>query len=335
MKSPAKGALLPLLLLPLCASQLEAQRFASTSQGEAVRRAWSSVVQPLRDAVVTVEVDETERALGTAVAADLVVTKYSELRLEEFLPESQPGLRCVLGERPLACQLVGFDRASDLALLRVPEPVLRPLTWRDATPQVGAFLASPDGGALPRGVGVLSAAPYPHTRQRAFLGVRFADGGGGEARIAEAVANGAARAAGLLDGDLVVRFAGAAVQSAQDLRDLIGKHQPGDRVELVVRRGEEDKTFAAVLGSNNSPAPSDQEAIWGPLSDVRSGFQQVLQHDTVLEPRDMGGPVIGLDGKALGVNIARAGRVETLALPAAAVRAVVAKLLGEATPNAR
>lgn len=87
-----------------------------------------------------------------------------------------------------------------------------------------------------------------------------------------------------------------------------------------------------MLGTNNNAAESGQEDVWGDLSDVRSGFQQVLQHDTVLKPADCGGPVVDLNGKVLGVNIARAGRVETLALPATQVQKLVDVLLKRSQP---
>ena len=107
------------------------------------------------------------------------------------------------------------------------------------------------------------------------------------------------------------------------------KRQPGDKITITVTRDSEELTFGVTLGTNNSPPRSTQEDVWGDLSEVRSGFQQVLQHDTVLKPKDCGGPLVDLSGKVVGVNIARAGRVETLALPAVTVEAVVKRLLRE------
>ena len=40
-----------------------------------------------------------------------------------------------------------------------------------------------------------------------------------------------------------------------------------------------------------------------------------------------GGPVVDLDGNVVGINIARAGRVETLALPRETVLAAVERIL--------
>ena len=82
-----------------------------------------------------------------------------------------------------------------------------------------------------------------------------------------------------------------------------------------------------MLGTNSSAMRSDQESVWGELSEVRSGFQRVLQHDTVLKPEDCGGPVVDLSGMVIGVNVARAGRIETLTLPAEDVQALVERIL--------
>ncbi len=54
----------------------------------------------------------------------------------------------------------------------------------------------------------------------------------------------------------------------------------------------------------------------------RDGFAAVFQHDALIDPHRCGGPVLNLDGHVIGINIARAGRVEVYALPAVAVRKV-------------
>jgi serine protease Do len=53
----------------------------------------------------------------------------------------------------------------------------------------------------------------------------------------------------------------------------------------------------------------------------------VIQHDAVnLQPKDCGSPLIDLDGNVVAINIARAGRTETYAVPAAVVANVVEEL---------
>ena len=61
----------------------------------------------------------------------------------------------------------------------------------------------------------------------------------------------------------------------------------------------------------------------GKLSGTREGFVSVLQTDLTLEPSECGGPVVNLDGKIVGVNIARGGRVKSYAVPAKELRALL------------
>ena len=51
-----------------------------------------------------------------------------------------------------------------------------------------------------------------------------------------------------------------------------------------------------------------------------------FQHDTTLRPDQCGGPLVGLDGKVMGINIARAGRVVSYAIPADIVATLLADL---------
>ncbi len=319
-------------LLALAATTaLPAQRPQGITQGPQMRLVFAPVVAAARRSVIEVAVADKVRCLGTAVAPELVLTKYSELHGDaadagEGTTGKRPIWTCRRGERQWICELVDFDQPSDLALLRAVGADFTPITWAQETPAPGAFLATPGPSENPLGIGILSTAPYVHTRPRAFLGVRFANPNGGPAELEETVQNGAARAAGLLAKDVVIGIDDTAVGSAQELREQLQRRQPGDQIKVKVRRADADLLFAVTLGSDSTAPRSNQEGIWGPLSDVRSGFAEVLQHDTVLRPADCGGPVVDLSGKAVGLNIARAGRVETLALPAAAVQAALARL---------
>jgi serine protease Do len=42
----------------------------------------------------------------------------------------------------------------------------------------------------------------------------------------------------------------------------------------------------------------------------------IIQHDLPLPPEAMGGPVLDINGKAVGINMARVDRVTTYALTA-------------------
>jgi putative serine protease PepD len=68
--------------------------------------------------------------------------------------------------------------------------------------------------------------------------------------------DGPAGTAGIKQGDVVVKFDGQPVTSAAELKRLIRRHQPGDRVNIVVDRAGSDRTIAVTLvtfpsGSSN------------------------------------------------------------------------------------
>jgi serine protease Do len=52
----------------------------------------------------------------------------------------------------------------------------------------------------------------------------------------------------------------------------------------------------------------------------------VLQHDTDLFPHQCGGPLFDISGNAVGLNIARAARITSYAIPANAVLRVFEEL---------
>lgn len=327
------AALLAALMALAAGAAAPAQSIRNLTQSEAVRKLWRPIVAATNKSVVEVCVDERAMVLGTVVGPDLVLTKLSELVVDAEDGAAAPALSVDLGTRSWPCDQVGVDRPSDLALLRVRGAELTPVRWSDEEPKPGTFLASVDGSEAPFGVGILAAAPYVHTVPRAFLGIRFANPNGGAAEIDEAVEHGAARAAGLRSGDVIVGFGEVDIEDTDQLRAAIVACKPGDAVEVTVRRGEETRRFDVVLGTNSSPVRSDQDSVWGELSDVRSGFQRVLQHDTVLKPEDCGGPIVDLSGRVVGVNVARAGRIETLAIPAKEAQALVERLRKAAAPR--
>ena len=63
------------------------------------------------------------------------------------------------------------------------------------------------------------------------------------------------------------------------------------------------------------------------MSTRKSDFPSAFTHDIVLEAAQCGGPVLNLDGQAVGLNIARVDRTATYAIPVASLQAVIADLL--------
>ena len=53
----------------------------------------------------------------------------------------------------------------------------------------------------------------------------------------------------------------------------------------------------------------------GPFQSREDNFPMIIQHDVSLPPTAMGGAVLDLHGKVLGINAARVDRVTTHAIP--------------------
>jgi hypothetical protein len=98
---------------------------------------------------------------------------------------------------------------------------------------------------------VFAAVPPP-TRgdrgTRAFLGVQ-GDGEADGARLTSVVAGGAAERAGLREGDVLIRLAGASLMSFDDLRAALRDRRVGERVDLVFVRDGEQRSVTATLGA--------------------------------------------------------------------------------------
>jgi len=111
---------------------------------------------------------------------------------------------------------------------------------------------------------------------RAGLGLAGANDPDGKpgAYVKEVTAGGAADAAGIESGDLVVSVDGTAVKSFEELRGAIASHSPGDRVTLeVVRNGATTKVTVTLgtLSSNQSSGSSSSDGSSGGGSIPRSG----------------------------------------------------------------
>ena len=103
--------------------------------------------------------------------------------------------------------------------------------------------------------------------------------------------------------------------------------KPDDTVTLSIKRGEKEMDLKVTLGRKSDVDRGEfQNKMGSELSNRRPGFPAVIQHDTVLKASECGGPLVDLDGNVLGINIARAGRVETWALPGEVIRPLVSQL---------
>ncbi len=109
---------------------------------------------------------------------------------------------------------------------------------------------------------------------------------------------------------------------------------PGESVQLTINREGETLNLVAKIQDFSVMQESENDSkINGPRSVRLSGFDRVLQHDTVLNPDTCGSPLLDSQGRVVGLNIARAGRVVSYALPAAVVQEELDSMLREVAGN--
>ena len=95
-------------------------------------------------------------------------------------------------------------------------------------------------------------------------------------------------------------------------------------IPLTYRRKDVEKTVDVKL----EPGPvTRNDQMSGAYSDRRSGFPRVMQHDIIGDKSVVGGPLLDLDGKCVGMNIARANRAESFAIPVEDLKELAAKLM--------
>ena len=286
-------------------------------------------VAPAAAATVRVFGDGQRVALGTVVSADgLIVTKASQLTTK---------VECQFADgRKLPATVIGEDEATDLALLHVDSKNLKPIVWATTTASPGSMVAVTGRGEGPMMIGVVSDVPQPmpgpssrrDTKQHGWLGISVEDDDNGPA-VQGVSPEIAAAKAGLKSGDQIKRLDGADIHSADQFIETLSKFPPSRKVALVVSRKDKEIEVEATLGRSPGKLPQDN---WGggPFSDRRWGFPTVIPHDMGIAPTDCGGPLVDIDGRCQGVNIARALRVASYALPANVVQETIEKIRAHA-----
>lgn len=294
-----------------------------------------SVLNPVtataNESTVLVLVDDKPAALGTVVAADgLILTKNSET--------ANGKVTIQIGTDKLEAELVQRFASRDLAAYKVNRTNLNPIHWIDenASTPVGSVLTIPDSEGKPIGIGLVSVLPRTMGKV-GYLGVQTMEGEGG-VLIQRVLEGGAAETAGLKNGDLVTALNGQKCASAVEFSYVIRRLRAGDKVKVEFEREGKTESLEATLngretGGRESGRARMMDEMSGPLSLVMGGFPEALQHDIPILPEQCGGPLLNLDGQCIGINVSRAGRVKTFAIPVTDIRAVLAEIEETAKPK--
>jgi serine protease Do len=290
--------------------------------GKDVKTAYTSIVASADQATVRVLCGGKEAALGTVVdASGLVLTKYSELR---------DPVTCRLADgRTVTAKVIGHLPQFDLAMLKLEAEKLKTAPWAEGTiePDVGEFVATAAPGDLPRALGVVSVPRHAVLPRSGVLGIQL-EHADDSAKVTLVFPGSGAEEAGLKAGDIVTRVGDKAVETRQVLIETIRQYKPGDALVLSIKRGDKEMPITVTLSTPGriGSRSAVMNSMGGPLSRRAADFPAVIQHDTALRSVDCGGPLTDLSGNVIGINIARAGRTESYALPADTVLPLLADL---------
>jgi serine protease Do len=214
-------------------------------------------------------------------------------------------------------------------MLKIDASNLKSIDFEDVgNVPVGKWLAAVGPGEVPISVGVVSLPPRT-ILANVFMGVQLANSRDPGARVQVVVPGGNAARAGMQVDDLIVAINDEPVIDQKSVTARLSKLLPGTKVNVRVQRGDEQLDLAVTLAARGqgSLRSQRQNTMGGKVSKRASGFPLVIQHDMVnLNPSECGSPVISIDGTIIGLNIARAGRTETYALPASVVRELIEEL---------
>lgn len=276
-------------------------------------------------------------ALGTWVGPKLGLTKNSQLDPDAglWLASKAEGTR-------LPAEVVTRNEALDLALVRldpaaeIGDAGIEPVTLPATQPELGLGGWLVSAVAEPRRPAMIGVVAAPHREipsSGAIMGLELSsEGERGAVTILNASPGGPAHAAGLRSGDVLTRFNGADVGGSREVIRSLRRMRPGDWVRLSVQREQREEPLEVRL---RLVSRTQVERFWfgnhwtdGGLSARSDDFPEVIHHATPVPANKMGGAVFDIEGRWLGLNIARFDRVTTFALPVGGFREWLEEHLG-------
>ncbi len=286
---------------------------------ESIGDTWKSTVQIL--------VRNRQVALGAVVHPDgWIVSKSSEVP-DQFDVKLADGTKAVGAVRIRRTDM-------DLALIKIERDGLLPIELKaNREVPIGGWLISTDIRPSALSIGVVGVANRNVRPEKPVLGVRLEltpDRTQG-AMVASIVDGGGADRAGIEIGDIIQTVDGKSYSKRDDVLDKLRSLQAGQFVELGILRDERPiKITAQMMDLANSLFDSTEMEVNGHISARATGFQNVIQHDTVLQPHPCGGPIVDVEGNVVGLNIARNGRVASLAFHSRSLEPTIRDMLSSA-----
>ena len=306
---------------------------------EAQSKELSAALQPsLREAArstVRVWSGKKRLAYGTVVGdGSQIITKWSQIS------NAPDGLIIqAAGGQTKSARIRGVYEEEDLAVLSFAGSALPAVKWVEADLPLGSFIAMPQPDGRLAAFGVVSVlARSLRDTDRAFIGI-VADSAhtGPGVKISQVQEDSGAKQAGLQKGDILLRINQRDVSGLLELQNALTGTAPGDTVQVIFSRGKKELSKNIVLGNRpelpqfNGRRLKAMERMGTRISRIRDDFTSAIQSDMDVDPEQIGGPIVNLQGEVVGLSLARADRTRSFFMPASEV---VKLLASEATDPA-
>ncbi len=302
--------------------EADSQPEAIIEQDKEVFEAVKPGIDKIAPSMVALMDGDKTLALGTIVRENgFILTKHTEIAKAKALKVRLPD------GRTLPAREVQEFAGHDLALVKTRAEGLPAISilGRPEAIHLGSLVFSPgaSGGESVVGQGIVSLLDRSLNESGGYLGIAMNEVEDA-IKVTEVLPASPAGKAGLRKSDRIIAVNDTPLRRTQEFSDYIRKQTPDSIVRVKVRRGTEEKIIGVTLGDRAKlaarPRPEDpMSALGTEVSARHTGFPLVFQHDQPLRPSDCGGVVINIHGEVVGVNVARANRVETYAVPASAV----------------
>ncbi|OYW78240.1 MAG: hypothetical protein B7Z37_00075 [Verrucomicrobia bacterium 12-59-8] len=309
------------LLSPLC-THAESPRPTLSPEQRTNGRHTLAAVEKLKPFTIACAA-RIESLLGRSICTATIVGEdgYVLIKASE-VPELQKVRVKFSDGRNADLREVRRETRLDLVLAQaVGITGLRAVSFGGAhTLTLGQWLCSVADAGTETRIGIVSAKFRRIPGTGAALGIRMEekaakDGKG--VRIVGIASESPAETAGLQEDDVLITIAGEKVAEFRRVHDIVNKRQPGEFIDIRYLRKDKEESCRVRLASRTKVLQNweGEDFANGGISLRSDNFPEVLQHSIPLLPIDMGGPVATLEGRVVGINIARVDRVTTFALP--------------------
>lgn len=329
------NANIPLLLLalalPTTSHAVQSLESELRKNGETVVSVFEDQRAVLQKSSALVRDGRKDLCYGVVVSADgYILTKASEI-------EKVSSISVIVDETKFDnARIVATDPTWDVALLKADASGLQPVAYAS-------------GSDLAQGTWVVANGASSSLRRRALPGIisakpREIPASGGIAlgvllkkdskalEIEEVNEKGGAQEAGLRKGDVITALDGSKVSKIEEMAAFMKDKKAGSMVKVTIRRDGKEQVLEVRLTAKGElmDEKSRNDQMSGRFSRRRTGFPKIIQHDILGNEESVGGPLLDLDGRCVGMNIARADRAQSFAIPVENLKEIAERLIKNA-----